>query len=118
MKELFAQQLDKVLAQAEGCAGLACEGPLRVGAATLSRTDMDDVTATTVLGAVAPNERELLEALVAEIADEFDLDACVSLGAASFSVRFSRLSEPLKRAHPIGAASPRSAWARIVSGLF
>ena len=114
MKNLLAQQLDEVLGQANVRAGLACAGPLRVGAATLSRAEADDVTATTVVSAIGLDDREALEALAAEIAAEYDLDADVSFGATSFSVRFSRPSKPT---YPIEVGGSHSIWTRIVSGL-
>jgi hypothetical protein len=117
MKKLLAQQLDEVLAHANVRAGLACEAQLRAGAATVSGADTTEITAATVVGAIGPAQRDDLQALLEAIADEFDIQACVRLGANSFSVRFSRRATPAEPAQPIGAAGP-SLWARIVSGLF
>jgi hypothetical protein len=119
MKNLIAQQLDEVLANADGRAGIACEGQLWAGAATVSGTDADEITAATVVGAIGRGERDELRALVEAIADELDVQACVRFGAASmFSVRFSARTTPTEPAPPVGAAGPRSAWAHIAGGLF
>jgi hypothetical protein len=72
------------------CTGLGCEDPLRVAAATLTHARSDDVTATTVVGVLDHDNAAALEALVADIAEEFGLDARVRMHVGSFSVRFSR----------------------------
>jgi hypothetical protein len=118
MKKLVAQQLDEVLAQAAVCPGLACERQLRVGAATLTRADSTEITATTVVGTIGRGEHEALEDLVEAIAKEFAIQARVRFGAASFSVRFSRPTEFSDPTQPVGAAGSLSAWTRFVSGVF
>ena len=90
MQRLVRNQILEVLAEPAGVEGLACDGPLRVGAGTLSRAHRDEISATTVVGVLGADDVHAFKALVAEIADEFGLDAAVRLHVGSFSVRFSR----------------------------
>jgi hypothetical protein len=69
---------------------LACEGPLRVAAGTMSRAANDEISATTLVGVLGADDVQAFKALVAEIVDEFGFDARVRLHVGSFSVRFSR----------------------------
>jgi hypothetical protein len=90
MNHLLANQVDTELAPPVRDARLASESQLRIGAGTLSGAAVDDITATTVVGVLGADNIRGFEALVADIADEFDLDANVRFHVGSFSVRFSR----------------------------
>lgn len=93
MNNLLTNQIQEVLSGSTRCAGLPCEGPLRVAAATLASAEADEISATTVVGVVGGDDLSTFRTLVADIAEEFDLDARVRAGVASFSVRFSRRVE-------------------------
>jgi hypothetical protein len=69
---------------------LAAEGPLRVAAATLAHAAASEITATTSVGIMGTDDRDEIQRLAAEIADEFDLDITLRLSLGSYSVRFSR----------------------------
>jgi hypothetical protein len=90
MNTLLATQLDEVIAAAEPRPALRSESQLRVAANLLSNARSDEITATTVVGVLGRDDVPAFEALVAEIADELDLDARVRLHVGSFSVRLSR----------------------------
>jgi hypothetical protein len=67
--------------------------PLRVAASMLSRAPVNDMTATTVVGTVANDDLDAFCGLVHEIADEYGLDARITVKVGSFSVRFERCCE-------------------------
>jgi hypothetical protein len=93
MNNLVARQVEEVLSGPVSSVGLACGGPLRVAAGTLHRADTDEINATTVVGVVGTDDLATFQKLVADIADEFDLDARVRVDVGSFAVRFSRRVE-------------------------
>jgi hypothetical protein len=85
------EQLDEVLGDAAVRArGLACEGQLRAAAGTVSRAVADVIRATTVVGALAADDRRQFDTLVAAIAAEHGLDVSVKHQTGAFSVRFTR----------------------------
>jgi hypothetical protein len=86
MNPLLAHQLDEIVesTQPDPCVGLGCAGALRVAAATLSRTRSDLVTATTVVHRLGQDDVQAVEAVVAEIADEFGLDSRLRVHGGSF----------------------------------
>jgi hypothetical protein len=88
--QLLATQVNAVVAPHVRQPKLASEGPLRVAAGTLSGAVADEIGATTVVGVLGADDIPAFEALVAEVSDEFDVDAKVRLQVGSFSVRFSR----------------------------
>jgi len=90
VSRLVADQILEALAEPVGGERLACEGPLRVGAGMLSRARCHEISATTVVGVLGADDVHAFKALVAEIADEFEVDATVRLHVGLFSVRFSR----------------------------
>ena len=92
MNQSLADQFEEVLSEPARSGGLCCERALRVGARTLSRATRGEITATTVVGVLGADDLAPFRALVATIADEFDLDSRVRLHVGSFSVRFSRRS--------------------------
>jgi hypothetical protein len=89
MDSLVYRQANEVLARTAGRTVLACEGSLRVGAATLCNSAAGDVTATIVVCYVDSVGVEHLEELVAQIADEFGLEATIRQRHGSSSVRFT-----------------------------
>ena len=89
MKNLVYQQIDEVLAGSTERTGLISENALRVGAATVANST--EITATTVVCNPGGDDVDALDALVAEIADEYSLEAQVRQVCGSYSARFSRL---------------------------
>jgi hypothetical protein len=71
---------------------LANEESLLVAAEMLSNARSEEITATTVLGTLGWDDANDVEALVADIAQEFGLETRVRMHVGSFSVRFSRAS--------------------------
>jgi hypothetical protein len=112
MNHPLAQELDDVFATPGRVDGLAYEGSLRVAAQTLRYSAVDDVAATTVVGVVGADDLRAFERLVAEIADELDLDARVRLRVGSFLVRFSRRLPAT--AEPSDEAGLQSLLARLL----
>ena len=92
MNQTFARELHDVpgTRTSNVCRGLGCEPQLRVAAATLSCSSPDQITATTVIGILGQDDEPDVDALVADIADEFGLEARIRVHVGSFSVRFSR----------------------------
>ena len=92
MNQILTRQLEEVVGatQPDRHTGLASESPLRVAAATLSSAPLEQVTATTVVGVLGQDDVPAFEALVADIAEEFDLESHIRLHVGSFSVRFRR----------------------------
>jgi hypothetical protein len=90
VKHLLAKQLEELLRSRPGAHELPYERALRVGAASLRRGAADEITSTTIVGSLLTNDHEDFETLVADIAEEFGLDATIRLWAGSFSVRFCR----------------------------
>jgi hypothetical protein len=90
MNNLLKEQLDEVLSKSASGATLECERALRIGAETLCRARAGEVTATTVVCNIVDDEIEAVESLLADIADEFGLEACLRRQqAGSYSVRFA-----------------------------
>ena len=69
-------------------AELGCESALRTGAATLCN-GAGRITATTVVCEVDYAELNVLECLVADIADEFGVCASIREASGAYAVRFS-----------------------------
>ncbi len=89
MNQLLTTQLDQALSEASCPNGLSCAGPLRAAAATLSRAGSDEIPATRVIGVLGADDLPAFRALVADIAEEFGVDASIRLHVGSFSVRFA-----------------------------
>jgi hypothetical protein len=89
MNPVSVQHAEAQTIRTEDCLGLECERQLRIAAAMLAREPAGEISATTVVGELRPDEERRFEGLVAEIADEYALDATLRLGGGSFSVRFS-----------------------------
>jgi hypothetical protein len=89
MNKMLATQLDEALCRPAERTRLDFKSPLRVGATTLISSD-GEITATTVLGVVGADDIQPFKKVVADIADEFELDARIYFGVGSFSVRFTR----------------------------
>jgi len=100
MKQLLTNQLDQTLSEASCPNGLSCAGPLRAAAATLSRADPDEIPATTVIGVLGADDLPAFRSLIADIGEEFGVDANIRLHVGSFSVRFTH--------HPDSVAETRS----------
>jgi hypothetical protein len=90
MNNLLKEQLDEVLSKSASGATLEYERALRVGAGTLSRARAGEITATTVVCNIADDGIHAVESLVADIADEFGLEACIRRQQpGSYSIRFT-----------------------------
>jgi hypothetical protein len=87
----LARDLEGILIKPAAHVELPSESPLRVAASMLSRAPTHEMTATTVVGVLGRDDVEAFRALVHDIADEYGLDATVTLKVGSFSVRFERL---------------------------
>src|SRR5215216_1523249 len=71
----------------------ARQGALVVAARMLCDASEYATTATTVVGVLGRDDAAEFRSLVQDIAEEFGLDASVTLKTGSFSVRFSRPAE-------------------------
>jgi hypothetical protein len=113
MNDLLAQQLDELLSQPPCCSRrLACESQLRAAAGTLSQGTSEGIRATTVVGFLGADDVSAFDAVVAEIADEYDLDVSVRHQVGAFSVRFSSRPRATTQA-PVGTPSDsagRQSW--------
>jgi hypothetical protein len=92
VNQLLARQIeDAVGTSRDGlCSGLDCEAQLRIAAATVSDAPPGLITATTFVGVLGQDDVAAVEAMIAEVADEFQLKTDFWLHLGSFSVRFSR----------------------------
>jgi hypothetical protein len=90
VNRLLTRQLLEVLGDDASSKGLACERSLRVAAATLNNAARREISSTMVVGALGRDDELAFRELVANIADENDLEAAITLRPASFSVRFTR----------------------------
>ncbi len=95
MNQLLARQIEEAVSASEvrECVGLGCEDSLRVAAATLVHARSDDISAVTVVGRIGQDDVCAIEALVADVADEFGVNYRIRKYPTSFSVRFSRPAE-------------------------
>jgi hypothetical protein len=92
VNQMLARQLDAVVSttQLDRSSGLLSESPLRVAAATLSSAPLNQVSATTVVGVLGQDDVPAFEALVADIAAQFELESYIRMHVGTFSVRFRR----------------------------
>ncbi len=102
MKSVLDRVLDEAFARVTPRPYLSCEDPLRVAAATLTQGQGNAISATTVVGVLGLDDVAEFQALVAQLSDEFELDARVRMHVGSFAVRFSR------RVAPAGFRSART----------
>lgn len=84
-----AMQVADILARPTP-AELACQGALVVAARMLIDTSEYAMTATTVVGLLGNTDAEDFESLVQDIAQEFGVDASVTLKKGSFCVLCTR----------------------------
>ena len=89
MNPVTAQRHEATALQTGNCVGLECESQLRIAAAMLARVPAGEVSATTVVGDLRADEERQFEGLVAEMADEYGLDATLRMEDGKFSVRFT-----------------------------
>ena len=76
---------------------LKAERQLAVAASMLSAAAARDMTATTVVGVLGSDDVDTFRSLVADICDQYGLDATVKIQVGSYSVRFSRPSRNAAR---------------------
>jgi hypothetical protein len=89
MNTLLQHQLNELLTDISTRSKLKCESALRVGAATLCRGKPGQITATTVVCDISADDLEAFGLLVADIADEYGLEASIRQQPGSCSVRFT-----------------------------
>jgi hypothetical protein len=87
---MLVDQLREVVPQTARRHGLASESSLRVAAAMLANTPAHEMTATRVVGTLGRDDLDEFQALVAQIANEYDLASRFEIRGGSFSVRFWR----------------------------
>jgi hypothetical protein len=92
MIPLFGRSPAEILNEPEAAAELACERSLRVAAATITDAPSHEISATRVVGVLGLDDLSAFEALVARLAEEYEVEASVRVKGGSFSVRFSRPS--------------------------
>ena len=90
MNSLVYQQIDELLANVAEPRRLTCESALRAGAVTLRNTPAATITATTMMCDVPVDQLDLLKSAVADLANEYQLDARIQQSSGSYSVRFTR----------------------------
>ena len=90
---LTRQRPQATIASPQVRRGLSCESQLRVAANLLAHADVDEMSATTVVGVLGRDDENAFQALVTEISDALELDARVRLHVGSFSVRFTRRAD-------------------------
>jgi hypothetical protein len=90
MNTLLARQLQDVLADAAPTPRLRCERQLRVSAGTLLRARPSEIGATTSIGVLGRDDVEAFLALVADVAEEFGVEARATIRGTTYSVRFTR----------------------------
>lgn len=71
-------------------AKLKSAAPLEIASSMLSSAAAHEMTATTVVGVLGGDDVDAFRALVAEISDEYGLEATLKLYQGSYSVRLSR----------------------------
>jgi hypothetical protein len=110
MNNLLNEQLDEVLSKSASGATLEYERALRVGAETLCRARVGEITATTVVCNIEDDEIDAVEWLVSDIVDEYGLEASIRRQQpGSYSVRFTRP----EASEPVQAMAQKSFLARL-----
>ena len=110
MNTLLASQVGELLATPAPPREAPYESPLRVGAGTLQRAGADAVSATTILGIVGADDQSSFEALVDQIAREYEIEARIRWHGQSFSVRFCRPLVVQPAAVQLGAKQLLPEW--------
>jgi hypothetical protein len=92
VNQLLARQIEEAVGTIRDgpCCGLGCEAQLRVAAATVSDAPPGLITAATVVGILGQDDVPAVEAMVSDIANQFQLKTDLRVHLGSFSVRFSR----------------------------
>ncbi len=91
MNKLLDEQIHEILRRSNGRAFSERERALRVAAATLWRGLSGAITATTVVCDVADGQFDAVVTLVADIAEEYGVDASIQQQQGCCSVRFRPL---------------------------
>jgi len=90
VNQLLTRQVLEVIGDEPRPNALPFERSVRVAAATLSNARQCDVSGTTVIGVLGPDDQDALLDLVEAIAQEYTLDATIKPRGGSFSVHFAR----------------------------
>jgi hypothetical protein len=90
MSQVLTNDLDALLRVPSRGIAPRSEDALRLGAATLAHTSAQIVTSTTVVVEIGPDDFDALYRVVADVANEHDLDVAVRPNVGWCSVRFSR----------------------------
>ena len=112
MSSITAQRLTSAEVYADATVGLECESQLRIAAAMLNHPD--EITATTVVGELRLDQCAQFDRLVADLADEYELEATMRVEDGRFSVRFVR---PKELVEPVQTSRPAAWLRRLVLGL-
>jgi hypothetical protein len=113
MNNLLYGQIDELLNRSWSHTGLRCESALRAAAGTLSRGAWGEITATSVVCDLAGDEVDGFESLVADIADEYGVEASIRHHPGWYSVRFTSL--PRASAHDESGRSVKQLLARMLA---
>jgi hypothetical protein len=111
MDSLLEQQLQEALAEPARGTPLGCASALRVSAGTLLHAHGDAISATTAVGVLGRDDVDAFQVLVAEVCDEYGLNARVSIHGGTYSVRFTpRATEPTLSGNRPGGFKSVFAW--------
>jgi hypothetical protein len=92
MNPALVREIEDLLQPPAARATLKAEKQLAVAAGMLSAASAREMTATTVVGVLGSDDVDTFRSLVADISDEYGLEATVKIQVGSYSVRFSRPS--------------------------
>jgi hypothetical protein len=90
MNPALQHEIETIFQLPAAPAKLKAAAPLEVASRMLSSAAPHEMTATTVVGVLGRDDADAFQSLVADIGEEYGLDATVKIRAGSFSVRFSR----------------------------
>ena len=92
MNPALLREVETIFQAPPAPAKLKSAAPLETAASMLSSTAAHQMSATTVVGVLGRDDVDAFLDLVAEISDEYGLEATVKTQLGSYSVRFSRPS--------------------------
>jgi len=95
MNPALLREVNTILRQPAAPVRLNAEGPLVVAASMLRSAAPHEMTATTVVGVLGRDDVDAFRSLVADISEEYGLEATVKVQVGSFSVRFSHTPDTI-----------------------
>ena len=90
MNPALVRDIEDILQAPAARVTLKAERQLAVAAGILNAAPAREMTATTVVGVLGSDDVDAFRSLVADISDEYGLEATVKIQVGSYSVRFSR----------------------------